>query len=102
MVLNGIKIKVINPVQSGVSRIGNPWRRQEVVLEWNESCISKNGSEFVRTCNILATLLGNRIDEFAQVNPKVGDTIEADFDFNISSGKFMNNEIYMSDVKIVG
>ena len=102
MILNGLKIKVVNPVQSGISRIGNEWKKQEIVLEWNESYQNHMGIMSSRTCNILAVLTGSRVDEFAQLGAKCGNIIEADFSFQISSGKFLNNEIYIFDIKIIG
>ena len=62
----------VGKVQEGVSaRTGNPWRKQQFVVEW---FIHK---EDTQSQKIVLTLLGDRIEQF---NLKVGDKVEVRFD----------------------
>ena len=72
-------IKVINEVKTGVSRSsGNPWKRQEIVLGWEEP-YGNDGR--TRQQLLLVAMVGKSVDKFEELECKVGDTITGSLDF---------------------
>ncbi len=62
------KIIVVLPLQSGTSAAGNAWKKQEYVLETEETYPKKVHFDF----------FGERADQFAWI--KIGDRIRLSFD----------------------
>ena len=62
----------VGKVQEGVSaRTGNPWRKQEFVIEW---FVNPNDTQSQK---IVLSIMNERIEQF---NMQVGDKVEARFD----------------------
>ena len=64
-----IKGKIIQvlPLQSGTSKVGNPWKKQEYVLETQDQYPRKVKFDF----------FGDRVDQFPLA---IGDTVTVSFD----------------------
>lgn len=82
-------IKVINEVKTGVSKSsGNPWKRQEIVLGWDEP-YGEDGR--TRQQLLLVSMVGKTVDKFEELECKVGDVITGDLDFET---RVANNKVY--------
>ena len=82
-------IKVINEVKTGVSKSsGNPWKRQEIVLGWEEP-YGEDGR--TRQQLLLVSMVGKTVDKFEELECKVGDVITGDLDFET---RVANNKVY--------
>ena len=83
-------VKVINPALAGVSKSsGNPYKIQEVVLEWQEA--DANG--ILHPQRVVATLFNQSVDNFAALNPVAGQTI-VDADLQFSTRPSSTNRVY--------
>lgn len=84
-------IKVINEIKTGVSRSsGNPWKRQEIVLGWEEP-YGNDGR--TRQQLLLVAMVGKSVDKFEELECKVGDTItgELDFETRVANDRVFND-----------
>lgn len=84
-------IKVINNAESGISQTsGNPWKRQSIVLGWQEP-YGNDGR--TREQLIMVKLTGKSVDAFAEKGYKQGDIISGvlDFDTRSYAGKVYND-----------
>lgn len=72
------------PIASGTSKTGNPWQKQEFVIETEDSQYPKK---------VCANLWGDRTNQLNQYN--IGDTIKVSFD--LESREF--NGKWYTDVK---
>ncbi len=76
---------------SGVSKTsGNAYKRQEVVLGWEEEYGNEGRKREMLLC---VKLSGSGVEKFAQQEIKPGDVItgQLDFDTNFYNGKVYNN-----------
>lgn len=84
-------IKVINNAESGISQTsGNPWKRQSLVLGWQEPYGTDGRT---REQLLLVKLSGRSVDAFAEKGYKQGDTLSGVLDFDTRSygGKVYND-----------
>lgn len=95
MQFNNLKVCVICPVSEGVSNSsGRPWKRQDVVLGWDE----KLESGFTRTQNIKVTMFGETVDQFAAMRPVANETViscELVFRTDTTKNGFVVNDVRM-------
>lgn len=75
------KVKAVLPLQSGTSKSGNAWQKQEFVIE-TEGNYPKN---------IAFTLFGDKVEQC----PKIGEVV--DVHFEVSSREF--NGKYFHDIQ---
>lgn len=72
-------IKVVNDKQSGISRTsGNEWKRQQIILGWEEQAESVS---YRREQLLMVTLYGKGVDRFEELELGVGDTITGNIEF---------------------
>lgn len=82
-------IKVINAPVEGVSKTsGNAWKRQEIVIGWDEPYGSEGRS---REQLISVKLAGRSVERFEELGFKPGDQITGNLDFGTRS---YNNKVY--------
>ncbi len=73
-------IKVVNDKQSGISRTsGNEWKRQQIILGWEENADSVSSN---REQLLMVTLYGKGVERFEELEMKVGDTITGNVEFS--------------------
>ena len=88
-------IKVINEVKMGISRAsGNPWKRQDIVLGWDEP-YGEDGR--TRQQLLLVSLSGKNVDKFEELECKRGDVISGNLDFET---RVVNDRVY-NDIAMV-
>lgn len=87
-------IKVINPAVSGVSKTsGNAWKRQEIVIGWEEAYCNDGRK---REQLLSVRLTGQSVEKFEALEFKTGDGIEGDLDFETRSfGERVYNDIVL-------
>ena len=100
-------IKVVNAPVEGVSQSnGKVWKRQDVILGWDEqyaveSPAAQHGNSMgdemrTREQLLLVTLHGQQVDTFAERGYKVGDVMAGDLDFGTRAyGGRVFNDIRM-------
>lgn len=82
------------PMQSGISRLGNSWRRQDFILEY----FSEPNDQYADT--VLLQIMNDKIEDYALAE---GEEVVVDFRHNVRSyGDRIYNEIYIRDIKKVG
>ena len=85
-------IKVVNDKQCGISRTsGNEWKRQQIILGWEESAdsVSKKREQL-----LMVTLYGRGVERFEELELGVGSTITGDVEFDTRSvGDRVYNEV---------
>ena len=87
------RIKKLMPVQSGISRIGNNWKKQDFILEYFEEPTDQYAD------TVLLSLMNNRIDE-SQL--KEGDEVEVEVRHQVKAyGERVYNELFCRLVKKV-
>lgn len=88
------RIKKLMPMQSGISRLGNSWRRQDFILEY----FSEPNDQYADT--VLLQVMNDKIEDYALTE---GEEVVVDFRHNVRSyGDRIYNEIYIRDLKKVG
>ena len=82
-------IKVIGEIKSGISLAsGNEWKRQDVVLGWNEPYGNEGR---MREQLLVVSLSGRNLAKFEELECKVGDTLTGNLDFDT---RMNNNRVY--------
>lgn len=88
------RVKKLMPMQSGISRLGNSWRRQDFILEY----FSEPNDQYADT--VLLQVMNDKIEDYALAE---GEEVVVDFRHNVRSyGDRIYNEIYIRDLKKVG
>ena len=81
-------------MQSGISRLGNSWRRQDFILEY----FSEPNDQYADT--VLLQVMNDKIEDYALAE---GEEVVVDFRHNVRSyGDRIYNEIYIRDLKKMG
>lgn len=87
------RIKKLMPIQTGISRIGNNWKKQDFILEYFEEPTDQYSD------TVLLSLMNERIDEYKL---KVGDEVEVDVRHQVKAyGERVYNELFCRFVKKV-
>lgn len=87
------RIKRLMPVQSGISRIGNKWKKQDFIIEYFEEPTDQYAD------TVLLSLMNDRIDEYKL---KEGDEVEVDVRHQVKAyGERVYNELFCRFVKKV-
>lgn len=82
------EVRVIGQVQNGTSSAtGMPWKSQDIVLAWPEAMMDGTQAEM----RVLATLYGEDVDKFAQMNIAQGTVIQTNLWFSTRS---YNGRVY--------
>lgn len=85
------RIKKLLPVQSGISRIGNNWKKQDFILEYFEEPTDQYSD------TVLLSLMNDRIDEYSL---KEGDEVEVDVRHQVKAyGERVYNELLCRSVE---
>lgn len=88
-------IKVINPADGGTSKTtGNTWRRQEIVLGWNDP-VQADGTPG-REQHLMVKLVDLSVARFEELECKVGDRITGELVFFTRSyqGRIYNDILF--------
>lgn len=88
-------IKVINPADGGTSKTtGNTWRRQEIVLGWNDPQHADGTPG--REQHLMVKLVDLSVARFEELECKVGDSITGELVFFTRSyqGRIYNDILF--------
>ena len=87
------RIKKLMPIQTGISRIGNNWKKQDFILEYFEEPTDQYSD------TVMLSLMNDRIDEY---NLKEGDEVEVDVRHQVKAyGERVYNDLFWRSIEKV-
>ena len=87
------RIKKLMPIQTGISRIGNNWKKQDFILEYFEEPTDQYAD------TVLLSLMNDRIDEYKL---KEGDEVKVDVRHQVKAyGERVYNELFYRSIEKV-